>query len=82
MLAESGIAYEVKLRIGQAGDEICAEAKGANDAGSTGGIRLIVMGSRGMNPIIGGVMGSVSYAVITNTSCPVTVVPFSSTQKP
>lgn len=82
MLAESGIAYEVKKRIGQAGDEICAEAKGVNDADSAGGVRLIVMGSRGMNPIIGGVMGSVSYAVLANAPCPVTVIPFSCAQKP
>ena len=38
---------------------------------------MIVMGSRGMNPIMGGVLGSVSYGVINSALCPVTIVPFS-----
>ena len=67
ILAESGVQYEVKRRTGDAKEQICDEAKD---------MLMIVMGSRGMNPILGGVMGSVSYAVLNSAPCPVTVVPF------
>ncbi|MCQ9327914.1 universal stress protein [Pelistega suis] len=38
-------------------------------------IELIIMGSRGTNPFFGGVLGSVSYAMINSGVCPVTIIP-------
>ena len=75
ILDEAGVAYELKLRIGPAKEQICDEAETANDGE---GVRMIVMGSRGMNPILGGVMGSVSYAVLNSATCPVIIVPLAS----
>lgn len=77
MLDEAGVPYELKLRIGDPKDLICEEAKAGTgkDACSTTGVRMIVMGSRGMNPVMGGVVGSVSYAVVSKAICPVTIVP-------
>lgn len=68
ILDGSGVEYEIKRRTGDAKEQIIDEAKG---------MCMIVMGSRGMNPILGGVMGSVSYGVLNSTPCPVTIVPFS-----
>lgn len=81
ILEDSGVAYELKLRIGDAKDQICQEA-GFDDtieAGSCSpnGVRMIIMGSRGMNPMLGGVLGSVSYGVVNVAQCPVTIVPYS-----
>jgi nucleotide-binding universal stress UspA family protein len=61
----SGITFETKITIGSASNEINAEAKGA---------RFIIMGSRGKGGIIGKVLGSVSYSVLHEAPCPVTVV--------
>lgn len=38
-------------------------------------IELIIMGSRGTNPFFGGVLGSVSYAMINSGVCPVMIIP-------
>ncbi len=83
LLEESGVEYELKLRIGDAKEQVCAEAmaSGGGNACSTTGVRLIVMGSRGMNPIVGGVLGSVSYGVVNAAACPVTIVPYSCSQE-
>jgi len=70
LLKDSGVNYETKLRVGDARQQIIAEAKGTK-------IRMIVMGSRGMNPIVGGVMGSVSYGIVNAAICPTTIVPLS-----
>ncbi|MBP2639077.1 MAG: putative universal stress protein [Firmicutes bacterium] len=70
MLKSSGVNYEQKLRIGDPRQQIIAEAKDAK-------IRMIVMGSRGMNPIVGGVLGSVSYGIVNAAVCPTTIVPLS-----
>ena len=75
ILAEAGVDYELKLRIGPAKEQICDEAATANDGE---GVRMIVMGSRGMSPLLGGVLGSVSYAVLNSASCPVIIVPLAS----
>lgn len=80
ILRNAGVEYELKLRIGDAKEQICLEANGDNpaqDGCSLTGIRLIVMGSRGMNPVLGGVLGSVSYGVVNAAPCPVTIVPYS-----
>ena len=68
ILTVSGVAHEFKMRIGVAKEQICQEA-------AEGHYRMIVMGSRGMNPILGGVLGSVSYGVLNSAACPVTIVP-------
>lgn len=77
LLKQSGVQYMTKLRIGNAKDQIWLEAKGAggDENCSNMGIRMIIMGSRGMNPIMGGVLGSVSYGVVNGATCPVTIVP-------
>lgn len=80
LLEASGIEYELKLRVGDPKEQISKEAMVENNAQpgcATSGVRMIIMGSRGMNPVLGGVLGSVSYGVINNSSCPVTIVPFS-----
>lgn len=80
ILENSGVEYELKLRIGDAKEQICQEAMAGNDiqAGcATVGVRIIIMGSRGMNPMLGGLLGSVSYGVVHSALCPVTIVPLS-----
>ncbi|WP_062351324.1 universal stress protein [Bacillus kwashiorkori] len=62
------VPIEKVIRIGVPKVEICKEAKEAN-------AYCIVMGSRGMGPIKGAVIGSVSYGVLHFAPCPVTIVP-------
>jgi nucleotide-binding universal stress UspA family protein len=79
MLKEAQVEYDIKLRIGDAKDQICREANGdklGETACSDAGVRWIVMGSRGMNPVIGGVLGSISYGVVNAAPCPITIVPY------
>jgi len=78
LLKQSGIVYVTKLRIGDAKEQICSEAKGdtcKDESSSCTGMRMIIMGSRGMSPIVGSVLGSVSYGVLNGAPCPVTIVP-------
>lgn len=80
ILRNAGVEYDLKLRIGDAKEQVCLEATGDNptqDGCAITGIRMIVMGSRGMNPVVGGVLGSVSYGVVNAAPCPITIVPFS-----
>lgn len=80
ILKHSGVEYTVKMRIGDAREEICKEARvdqPQGEACKTLGARLIVMGSRGLNPILGSLLGSVSTGVLHNTPCPVVIVPYS-----
>ncbi|WP_027415852.1 universal stress protein [Aneurinibacillus terranovensis] len=72
-LKQSGVPFTSKVRIGIEKDEICGEAR-------DGDVRCIVMGSRGMTPVIGGVLGSVSYGVLHEAPCPVMIVPSDSNQ--
>jgi nucleotide-binding universal stress UspA family protein len=79
ILKETQVEYDIKLRIGDAKDQICREATGdklGETACSDTGVRWIVMGSRGMNPVIGGVLGSISYGVVNAAPCPITIVPY------
>lgn len=76
ILEDSGVEFELKLRIGDAKEQICQETMSQSGC-STVGVRMIIMGSRGMNPILGGLLGSVSYGVVNAAPCPVTIVPFS-----
>ncbi|MEH7383333.1 universal stress protein [Bacillus sp. JJ1533] len=62
------IPAQTKLRIGEPAIEICAEAR---DIQAT----QIVMGYRGLGAIKRTVLGSVSYKVLHDAPCPVTIVP-------
>ena len=75
LLKVGGIEYELKLRTGDPKEQICKEVMTDNNAGCSTSVRMIIMGSRGMNPMLSGVLGSVSYGVINSAVCPVTVVP-------
>ncbi|MDF2929804.1 universal stress protein [Anaerospora sp.] len=81
LLEESGVEFEIKLRIGDAKEQICLEATldQPYQPGQclTTGVRMIIMGSRGMNPVLGGLLGSVSYSVVNAAPCMVTIVPYS-----
>lgn len=70
ILKESGVSFEVRLRIGVPKDVILQEAAGGE------GVRIIVMGSRGLNPIIGAFLGTTSYGVLQEAPCPVLIVPY------
>lgn len=61
------IPYERKLQIGQTAKEICNAATELNAS-------VIVMGSRGAGAIKGKLLGSVSYGVLHEAPCPVTIV--------
>ncbi|MDU4959391.1 MAG: universal stress protein [Sporomusaceae bacterium] len=79
-LDEAGVEYRLKMLIGKAKDEILFQADpfaAEQEACTTTGVRMIVMGSRGMGPIAGGILGSVSYGVLQAAPCPVTIVPYS-----
>ena len=80
ILKQSGVAFVTKKRVGDPRELICQEARvdGAEGAECKDhGIRLIVMGSRGLNAVLGTVLGSVSMGVLHNAPCPVMIVPYS-----
>ncbi|MFD2444337.1 universal stress protein [Bacillus sp. CGMCC 1.16607] len=62
------VSISTKVRIGIPGIEICVEAKESQ-------VACIVMGSRGLGAIKRTVLGSVSYSVLHDAPCPVTIVP-------
>lgn len=57
---------ETMLRFGETAEAICEVAKDGFD--------LVIMGSRGMNPLSGLMLGSVSTRVIHYSPCPVLIV--------
>ena len=67
IVEEAGVPYQVKVRIGLPKVEICQEAEEAKAS-------LIVMGYRGLGAVAGVVLGSVSYGVLHESPCPVTIV--------
>jgi len=80
ILMQTGVEYELKLRVGDAKEQICQEAGFGADVQEGGqcqadSVRMIVMGSRGMKAVLGGFLGSVSYGVLHVVKCPVTIVP-------
>lgn len=80
ILKEAGVEFTTKLRVGDAKAQIILEASGSSvdaEACSEDGARFIVMGSRGMNAVLGSVLGSVSYGVLHQAVCPVVIVPHS-----
>ncbi len=68
ILAKTDVSYLSKVRTGTAKEEIIKEAKDSR-------ARCIVMGSRGMDPFVGKILGSVSYGVLHTADCPVVIVP-------
>jgi nucleotide-binding universal stress UspA family protein len=62
------IPVETKLRIGDPSIEICEEARESQ-------VTQIIMGYRGLGAIKRTVLGSVSYKVLHDAPCPVTIVP-------
>ncbi|MCC3355528.1 universal stress protein [Bacillus sp. REN16] len=64
----SSVSVETKTRVGEPGIEICTEAKESQ-------VAQIIMGYRGLGAIKRTVLGSVSYKVIHEAPCPVTIVP-------
>lgn len=68
ILSGEDIAYKTIVRFGSPKTEICQLAKELN-------VHSIVMGSRGMDPLIGKILGSVSYGVLFQAPCPVVIVP-------
>ncbi|WP_041709422.1 universal stress protein [Advenella kashmirensis] len=72
-LQQSDAQHEVKLLIGDAKNCIVQEITDRQNSNSP--VAMIVMGSRGTNPLFSGLLGSVSYAVIHSAICPVTIIP-------
>lgn len=64
----ASIEYEKKIRTGLPSIEISAEAKEIQ-------ARSIIMGTRGMGPVMGKALGSVSYSLTHLSPCPLTLVP-------
>ena len=63
------ILQESIVRIGLPSIEITKAAKEIS-------AHSIVMGSKGMSPVVSHALGSVTYSVIHLAACPVTIVPF------
>ena len=73
MLNETGVPYELSMGAGDPKEcliDFVLQSKTTEHP-----VELIVMGSRGTNPFFGGVLGSVSYAMINSGVCPVTIIP-------
>jgi nucleotide-binding universal stress UspA family protein len=80
ILKESGVEFFAKMLVGDAREQICKVATADSAEGAACqiiGVRLIVMGSRGLNAVLGSVLGSVSMGVLQKAPCPVTIVPYS-----
>jgi len=80
ILKQSGVESITKRRVGDAREQICMEARADSPEGEvckTLGVRMIVMGSRGLNAVLGSMLGSVSTGVLHHAPCPVVIVPYS-----
>lgn len=67
IFADAALKVETKVLFGNPAEKIVEEA-------NSGGYDLIVTGSRGMNPIEGFFVGSVSDRVVHMAHCPVLIV--------
>ncbi len=79
LLKQSGVEFVTKIRVGDPREQICHEARadGTEEVvHKSRGARFIVMGSRGLTPVLGIVLGSVSMGVLHDTPCPVVIVPY------
>lgn len=65
-LEEAGVTAEVEVAVGSPGEEIVRQAR-------LGGFDLIVVGRRGLGPVAGILLGSVSEYVIRHSPVPVLV---------
>lgn len=70
LIKDKNINVEGIVRIGLPAIEITRAAKEF-------AAHSIVMGSKGMSPVVNNALGSVTYSVIHLASCPVTILPFS-----
>ncbi|MEB1806131.1 MAG: universal stress protein [Bacillaceae bacterium] len=68
ILKDENISYQTKIRVGLPSIEITSEAKEQQ-------AEAIIMGTRGMGPVVGQALGSVSYSVSHLTPCPLILVP-------
>ncbi|WP_181833179.1 universal stress protein [Bacillus taeanensis] len=68
LLQEEEMEYETVVRIGEPKHEICELADKMK-------ADYIVLGSRGMGPVKGQILGSVSYGVLHDSISPVIIVP-------
>jgi nucleotide-binding universal stress UspA family protein len=76
VLEASGVQYATKMRTGIPKEQIVLEAAASHETGNAEGVRWIVMGSRGLNAVMSGIMGSTSYGVLHGkAACPVMIVP-------
>ena len=73
LLDASGLQTSIEMGIGDPKEVIVDLVKKSRETDDP--IDLIVMGSRGTNPMFSGVLGSVSYAIINSGICPVTIIP-------
>lgn len=67
LLEEAGIPYEKKVETGNPAEQIV-------EAAEKWKAEYIVMGARGLGPLRGSILGSVSYGVIHQADCPVLIV--------
>ncbi|PJX22959.1 hypothetical protein CAP48_12885 [Advenella sp. S44] len=72
-LQQAGVDYETKLLIGD--PKTCIVQEVNDQQNSNWPVDMVVMGSRGSNPLFSGLLGSVSYAMIHSAVCPVTIIP-------
>lgn len=67
-IANKNIQVEKIVRLGLPSIEIAKAAKEFS-------AHTIIMGSRGMSPVVSNALGSVTYSVLHLAPCPVTIVP-------
>ncbi|MDY3330603.1 MAG: universal stress protein [Pelistega sp.] len=72
-LKNSGAEYSLQMGVGDPKEVLVETVKASRETANP--IDLIIMGSRGTNPFFGGVLGSVSYAMINSGVCPVMIIP-------
>jgi len=80
ILEQTGVGFITKMLVGDPREQICKEAQEGSAEGAAckdHGMRMIVMGSRGLNAFIGSLLGSVSMEILHNAPCPVMIVPSS-----
>lgn len=69
VVSHTNVSVETMVRIGLPAIEITKAAKELS-------VHSIVMGSKGMSPVVNHALGSVTYSVIHLATCPVTIVPY------
>lgn len=67
-LQSNNIDYEIILKIGDASQQICQQAREL-------AVRYIIIGSRGLGAVKGTMLGSVSHSVVHQTQIPIMIIP-------